>query len=183
MQNIKSNVKTLFTDCVFLFLTGAVIGWIYEVLLYVVTEHSFINRGMLHGPWLPIYGLGCLIVVGLKLLIGNRPVIYFAVSTAACGIIEYTASWAMETFYDMRWWDYSSYPLNLNGRIFVGGLLGFGAAGLLFAYVLLPLLQKQYKKIPDWAKSVISVTLLAVFLADAAISLISPNVGIGISNF
>lgn len=182
MNCVKSSVKRIFVDCMFLFLTGAFIGWLYEVLLHIVTDGTFVNRGMLHGPWLPIYGFGCLIIVGLKKLIGNRPVTYFAVSVAACGVIEYVTSWLMETVYHTRWWDYSNCMFNLNGRIFLGGLLGFGAAGCLFAFGLLPVLEKQYQKVPAWTKDIIAVAFLLIFLADVAISLFCPNMGAGITN-
>ena len=71
---------------------------------------------------------------------------------------------------------------NLNGRIFLGGLLGFGAAGCLFAFGLLPVLEKQYQKVPAWTKDIIAVAFLLIFLADVAISLFCPNMGAGITN-
>lgn len=182
MKIEKISVRKIFTDSAFLFLTGAVIGWLYEVLLHLVTDGAFVNRGMLHGPWLPIYGVGCLLMVGLKIAIGGRPVLYFAASTVACGAVEYAASWLMETFYNMRWWDYSDCPLNLNGRIFAGGLLGFGIAGCLFVYGLLPILAKKYNSISVRTKEVIAFVFVLTFLADAVISAAAPNMGLGITN-
>lgn len=182
MNNRRKTIEKIVTDCIFLFLMGAVIGWLYEVLLHVVTDGTFVNRGMLHGPWLPIYGIGCLMIVGLKKLVGNRPVSFFAVSVAACGVVEYVTSWLMEVIWHMRWWDYSNFMLNLNGRIFVGGLLGFGAAGCLFVYGLLPILTKRYRKIPDKAQRWIAILFLVIFLIDMVLSLLCPNMGAGITN-
>ena len=34
------------------------IGWFWEVSSHLMLYHSFANRGVLHGPWLPIYGVG-----------------------------------------------------------------------------------------------------------------------------
>lgn len=56
----KQSFKSM-EDSFPLFLAGAVIGWIYEVLLNLFATGTFVNRGMLHGPWLPIYGTGCVI--------------------------------------------------------------------------------------------------------------------------
>jgi len=183
MDSAKMRMSKFFTDCTFLFITGAGIGWLYEVIIHIFKDGAFVNRGMLHGPWLPIYGVGCLIMVGLKLWIGEHPISYFAASVAACGVIEYAASWMMETFYGMRWWDYSSCPLNLNGRIFAGGLIGFGAAGCLFVFVLLPILQKIYGKIPERLKKLIALVFIIIFIIDAVSSVISPNIGLGITNY
>ena len=182
MDDVKLRIKKLLVDGTFLFMTGAYVGWLYEVLLHLVKDGTFVNRGMLHGPWLPIYGIGCLIVVGLKQLIGNRPGTYFVVSVAACGVIEYVTSWLMETVYHMRWWDYSGCWMNLNGRIFLGGLLGFGAAGCLFAFGVLPVLEKHYQKIPFSRKEVIAFLMLLAFFVDMVISLLCPNAGTGITN-
>lgn len=182
MNRKKKHLEQILIDCIFIFLTGAVIGWLYEVFLHVVTDGAFVNRGILHGPWLPIYGTGCLVLVGLKQLIGNRPGSFFAVSVAACGVIEYVTSWLMEVIYHTRWWDYSDCMFNLNGRIFLGGLLGFGVAGCLFVYGLFPLLTKQYRKMPAKIQNWIALLFLLVFLADMALSLLFPNMGIGITN-
>lgn len=177
----KKRLEQIFVDCIFIFLTGAAIGWVYEVLLHVVTDGTFVNRGILHGPWLPIYGMGCLILVGLRWLIGKRSVLFFAVSVVACGVIEYVTSWIMEVIYHTRWWDYSDCMFNLNGRIFLGGLLGFGVAGYLFAYGVFPILTKQYRKIPGKVQRWIAFLFLAVFLADMVLSLLFPNMGAGIT--
>lgn len=38
-------------------------GWCWEVLLYLVRQKKFVNRGFLTGPILPIYGFGALCVL------------------------------------------------------------------------------------------------------------------------
>lgn len=163
-MNNRRNIEKTMTDIILLFLTGALIGWCYEVMLHVLTAGTFANRGMLHGPGLPIYGVGCLMIVGLKKLAGKKVSVYFVISTVACGVIEYITSWGMEMIYHTRWWDYSNFPLNLNGRIFAGGLFGFGLAGCLFVYGLLPVLTKQYRKIPTKTKRVIALGFMLIFL-------------------
>jgi uncharacterized membrane protein len=59
-----------FSDYYIIFCVYALIGWLYEVLWmwFVVPPHHFINRGVLFGPFLPIYGFGLLI---LLLLLGR----------------------------------------------------------------------------------------------------------------
>ena len=54
-----------FSNIYITFCVYALIGWIYEVLWmrYVVEPHQFINRGVLFGPFLPIYGFGMLILL------------------------------------------------------------------------------------------------------------------------
>lgn len=53
-----------FSNYYIIFCIYALIGWIYEVLWmrFVVEPHEFINRGVLFGPFLPIYGFGMLLL-------------------------------------------------------------------------------------------------------------------------
>lgn len=54
-----------FSDYYIIFCVYALIGWLYEVLWmrFVVEPHEWINRGVLFGPFLPIYGFGLLILL------------------------------------------------------------------------------------------------------------------------
>ena len=182
MKQTKNRAAENLTDAIGLFLTGAFLGWLYEMVLYLFRDGTFVNRGMLHGPWLPIYGFGCLVMIWLKEQIGKHPLAFFGISVLACGVIEYFASWLLETMYHMRWWDYSGCWLNLNGRIFLGGLLTFGGAGMLFAYWLYPLLKKQMRKLSRRNRELVSTALLCIFLLDTCMSVLVPNVGVGITN-
>ena len=49
-----------------IFLIGCLTGWIYEEIFYWYTEGMLRNRGILYGPWLPIYGVGALGIYAMK---------------------------------------------------------------------------------------------------------------------
>ena len=40
---------------ILIFFSLCFVGWIWEVTLHLISSHTFVNRGVLHGPWLPIY--------------------------------------------------------------------------------------------------------------------------------
>ena len=63
-----------FSDYYIIFCVYALIGWIYEVLWmwFVVPPFKFTNRGVLFGPFLPIYGFGMLILIILLKKIMSR---------------------------------------------------------------------------------------------------------------
>ena len=43
------------------FILYSVIGWVYEVFLEVVVyQWGYSDRGVLHGPYCPVYGVGAL---------------------------------------------------------------------------------------------------------------------------
>ena len=54
---------TAFSNDYITFGVYALIGWIYEVSWYLIVENRFVNRGVLFGPFLPIYGFGMLILL------------------------------------------------------------------------------------------------------------------------
>ena len=61
----------------------------------------------------------------------KRPVLEFVGIVVLCGCVEYTTSVVLEILHNgERWWDYSGYFLNLNGRICAEGLLVFGIGGI-----------------------------------------------------
>ena len=61
---MKKLLKKL-PDYYLTFCVYALIGWLYEViwLWFVVPPYKFVNRGVLLGPFLPIYGFGILILL------------------------------------------------------------------------------------------------------------------------
>ena len=52
-------------DLLLFFIFYSIIGWIYEELLFLIEDNVLCNRGVLFGPWLPIYGFGGLVIVGI----------------------------------------------------------------------------------------------------------------------
>lgn len=71
-----------------IFLTGCLVGWVYEEIFYWITEGLLRNRGILYGPWLPIYGIGALGIYAMK-PVKKHPVLLFvlcAVATRNCRV-------------------------------------------------------------------------------------------------
>ena len=56
-------ILNVFSNNYIIFCVYAFIGWIYEVSWYLLEDHIFVNRGVLWGPFLPIYGFGILILL------------------------------------------------------------------------------------------------------------------------
>lgn len=52
-----------FCENYIIFCVYALIGWIYEVSWFLIVRNKFVNRGVLFGPFLPIYGFGVLILL------------------------------------------------------------------------------------------------------------------------
>lgn len=166
---------------IIIFFICALIGWLWEVLLFFIKTGTFVNRGVLHGPWLPIYGCGGLGIVILLRRFRKHPSAVFFAAMIGCGLLEYFTGWYLETFKHLKWWDYSDQLLNLDGRICLVSVVTFGLCGLAMAYLVYPLLEKLLNHLSLRPKKVLCFALVLFFLADFVYSSDVPNTGEGIT--
>ena len=170
------------TTLVLLFFLFSIIGWCWEVVLHLLSEGTFVNRGVLHGPWLPIYGTGGVLALLTLYKLRDKPWLEFWATVAVCGVVEYFTAYYLETVYDRRWWDYAGYFLNLHGRICAEGLLVFGLGGMAVVYGVAPLFDNLLHKVRRSVLIGLCAALIALFCADQAYSHFHPNEGEGITD-
>ncbi|MCQ2385530.1 MAG: putative ABC transporter permease, partial [Clostridia bacterium] len=160
---------------VFLFLQGAVFGWIWETVYCTVKNKKWANRGFLYGPIVPIYGFGLLLAFSVYTLEERGAIPFLPVWTVFAAaffismVLEYFTSLLLEKLFHARWWDYSNMPLNIGGRTGVLTSLGFGAAGVPALRLAVPFLLRVYGEISFPLLEVFS--FLAVMLLSADITL------------
>lgn len=171
---------TIWSLILFFFLFSF-IGWCWEVLLMLVTIGKFVNRGLLLGPWLPIYGTGGLVALLLLARLRKRPPVCFFASIVLSGILEYTTSWYLEMQYHQKWWDYTGYFLNLDGRICAEGLLIFGIGCSLVIFIVGPLFDSFISRRNPKVIIPLSIILLVLFGCDTVYSHFHPNEGEGVT--
>lgn len=161
--------------CSILFLSFVVysfLGWLYESLVWAPCEKKrFINRGYLIGPWCPIYGFVSLLDWYLLSEI-ESPLKIFIVAMLVCCAFEYAVSFLLEKVFHERWWDYSNYPLNLNGRISLFSALLFGFAGLALVQWVHPFVYGHLSLIPPPWIGYCAELFLFLFAADTAVTTI-----------
>lgn len=180
-MKIDYNRNYTFSTIVLLFFTYAFVGYVWEVFYTLVNEGLLVNRGTMTGPWLPIYGVGGMVIIVLLKPLRRNPFLMFFGTFVACGVLEYFASWLLEVLFNSKWWDYQGYFLNINGRVCLEGLLVFGLAGVAFTYIFSPLLDNLYSKIKMPAKKIICIVLISLFAVDLVYSFFNPNKGDGVT--
>ena len=169
---------------ILIFFVFCVTGWVWEASLHLVADGTFVNRGMLHGPWIPIYGAGSLLILTLLYRLRKKPILEFTAIVILAGIIEYmTSYYTEELFSGKKWWDYQGYFLNLDGRICAEGLLTFGIGGMILVYLIAPMLDNYLRKMKTQIAVPICVILLSLFMIDQVYSFINPNTGHGITDY
>ena len=165
------------------FFTFNLVGWLWEVSMAYVTEGMFVNRGMLHGPWLPIYGSGVAMIAVLLYRFRSKPALEAVAIVVLCGFIEYMTSWLTELRTGMRWWDYTGYFLNLNGRICGEGLAVFALGGMAAVYLLVPLIDAAVTRVKPKLLIAVCVVLMVCFGGDFVYSQFHPNAGAGVTDY
>ena len=165
-----------------LFFLLSIAGWLWEVAIYLIEDGEFVNRGVLFGPWLPVYGCGGLFLAFLLKRWEYKPVRTFFASMIICSMLEYASGCFLERVWGVRWWDYSGQFLNLKGRICLWGSLLFGVGGWLLVCYVIPYVKMIYRKLWKTDKGrkslqLICLVLILIFAADAAWAADFPNRG------
>ena len=155
-----------------LFIIYSFIGWLYESIICSLSKyHKLINRGCLTGPYCPIYGTGAIVNIILLQNVNNIFGI-FIVAALTSVVIEYGTSYTMEKLFEARWWDYSEYPLNINGRVCFHVMLIFGAGNVLLLKVVHPEILKLVNHLSSSILYSISLILMVLFLIDLVLTVI-----------
>ncbi len=148
-----------------IFYISSIIGYFYELILNFIYQGKFFSHGFLKGPWLPIYGLGALLVL-LLYKFHHKPLVIFFLSFFITGALEGLSGYFLLKFLKMRLWDYTGYFLNINGYVCFLSAFCFGIGGLLVTYVLYPLVLKMIEKFnKNYLKTVLAIITL-IFSGD-----------------
>jgi uncharacterized membrane protein len=168
---------------ILLFFSFSIGGWIWEVGIHIIEDGVFINRGTMHGPWLPIYGFGGTAALLVFRKHVDNQVGVFVGSVLMCATAEYITSVIIEKVQHLKYWDYNGYFLNINGRICFEGIVVFGFACIFVIYILSPFLDNIYCKVSKKLQAAAAIVLCVAFVFDFVYSLNVPNQGKGITDY
>lgn len=155
-----------------LFITYSMIGWVLELIVMSIQEKKIVKeRGFLIGPYCPIYGFASVLMIFFLKTYENDPWVLFIMAALICTTVEYITSLVMEKIFKVRWWDYSNFSFNLNGRVCLTNSVLFGALGLFLMYVLNPFMVSRFSVIPNNIFIMVSVFILIIFVSDVIVSL------------
>ena len=153
-----------------LFIIYSFIGWVLEIIYCFYRERKIINRGFLIGPYCPIYGLGCVLIITLLHKYENDILILFVMSMIICSILEYLISFTLEKLFNARWWNYTDRKYNINGRICLEMLIPFGLLGVFMIKVMNKPIESFLRSLSNNIIIIIFIITFTVFLTDTIIS-------------
>lgn len=180
-QPKQKSVRECISLFIFYFFVASIAGFLWEVLIFLVKEGQFRNRGFLYGPWLPVYGTGAVLMYVLLFKFKKNPLWAFLLSLLIGTALELTIGWLLDHLWELRYWDYTGSLLNFHGYVCLASALGFGVAGVLWICLLSGFLEKLWFKIPLKVRRAINTLIVLLFILDCAAALFFPNTGRGIT--
>lgn len=156
----------------FNFVLYSFLGWIWESCFVSFQNKRWINRGFLNGPFIPLYGFGATLIYMVIFPIQERPTYVFVIGMLFATVLEYVTSYVMEKLFHAKWWDYSNYRYNFQGRVCMVASLFWGFLSLLMADVLQPLVNSIIELIPRKIGEIAGVAIGAAIITDLVITVI-----------
>ncbi len=151
---------------VLLFFFYCFCGWVWESCYVSLRQRRWVNRGFLHGPLLPIYGSGAIIILFVTLPVENDLRLVWLLGMLAATVLEYVTGAVMERLFQVRYWDYSKQKFNLNGHICLSSSIAWGFFSILLVRFLHPPVGRLLADVPAWLVDPAAIVLTAVFSAD-----------------
>ena len=151
------------------FVIGCLIGTYYEEILWYFRFGEVVNRqGMIYGPFSPIYGFGVAIFVALLGKHNEERSLWKTLLYAALigGGTEFLTSWIADVVFGVKFWDYSSYFLNIAGRTTIPFMIGWGLGGTFLMKVVYPFVSRLVEKIPYRFARPLYIALVAFITVD-----------------
>ncbi len=165
---MKFNISYIFM----VFFIYSVLGFISETIFTSIKNKKFVNRGFLFGPYCPVYGFGSLFIIYCLSRYENDPIVVFILGSVITSCLEYFTSFILEKIFHNKWWDYSDYKYNVNGRICLQNTILFGLGSLVIIYLGDPLIFKFLNRLSNFSLNLNALIYGFIFIVDTIYSFI-----------
>lgn len=160
-----------------LFILGSIIGYVVETVVALVQTGGFESRkGLVYGPFTPVYGIGIVIYyIFLNNMNTKNKVKVFALTMIVGGTLEYLCSYIQEKVFGTISWNYSNLWFNINGRTSLLHCTYWGIAGVLYAMYIKPMVERLRLIINKRNMQIVTVAVLVFMSFDIGISFAAAN--------
>lgn len=180
---IPQKQKPSISEMIVVFTIASIIGFLIETGYVFLSVGKIVKRGMLLGPYCPIYGFGALILYlcfyNVKAKRSNIPLIFVSASLIL-GTFELICGLIFKHIFNIEMWNYSDKPLNILNYTTLPILIGWGILGTIYVFFLHPIILKLVRHITPVLLKKVAITICAIFILDFIISTrriwINPNV-------
>ena len=170
MEDKKEKIK--FSELVWLFVIGCLIGFVLETIFHFIKNGEWINKqGLLYGPFKPIYGFGLILIVLVMNQYREKKFWQkFVIGVILGSAFEYFGSLFQEYVFGTSTWNYSSFNWNIGGRIYLPYCLAWGVIAVFCMNVLYPLFKKGMNKVNKNLYKVTTVIVAIFMLINASLT-------------
>lgn len=164
-------VKITFKRELAYFVVYSFLGFIVETIFGMLTKGVVESRqSCLFGPFCCIYGLGAAIMIpGLQKFKKSNLGIFIAGAVEG-SIVEYFISWIGEKIFQIKWWDYSNLPFNINGRITLIFSIFWGLLALVLMRFINPYIEKGINRLSKKWFDILTIGLTIFLVLDLLIT-------------
>ena len=140
----------------------SILGLLIETIYCFATTGILESRkGLILGPFCPIYGIGAALFIIILSEYKESKVKLFIMGAISGTIFEYICSYVLQVVYGSMFWDYSYTTYQINGRVSLTYSVFWGILAVLLIQFIKPYFDKIIDKIPTkpWDK-VITIFLI-----------------------
>lgn len=161
-----------FYKIVLLFIIGAFLGDVAETIFCRVSAGVWMSRSSLvWGPFSIVWGFAIAAVTVLLYRYRNRSDRFlFLMGTVLGGAYEYLCSVFTELVFGTVFWDYSSMPFNLGGRINLLYCFFWGLAAVVWFKLLYPWISDKIERVPKKGGIIVTWCLIIFMCINMAVS-------------
>ena len=149
------------------FIIFSVIGLFIETIYcYITTGVLESRKGLIWGPFCPVYGVGASLLILLLNRFKDSKIKLLIYGGIMGDVIEYLMSYGLEAIYSTRFWDYSYTSFHLNGRICLIYTLFWAVLSVLLISFVKPLIDKCMSNINIKFINAIEVSITIFLIID-----------------
>lgn len=152
-----------------IFVVGGIFGFVYEELFYRVDLGYWVKRGSTFGPWIPIYGVGAVLIKLTTSCLRDRPFLLFMAAVVISGMLEYVTGWILLHVFHIRLWDYNVEIWNwgnVSGLICLRSVLFFGVSAMILQYIAVPILDMLAEQCDNGVRCLLALAPCILFVLD-----------------
>jgi uncharacterized membrane protein len=158
---------------IFYFFIYSFLGWGLETVTFLAERGHYVSRGFIYGPFCIVYGFVMVLLIITLHPIEKNLFKYFILSCIFITIIEYSAGYYLELFFNNRWWDYSHITFNVNGYICLRNSIIWGVLSIVIIKYVHPLINKITENLIKRISSKSAIIITAFFIVNIIASIIS----------
>lgn len=164
--------KITFHQLLWYFIIFSIIGLLIETIFCYITSGIIESRkGLLWGPFCPVYGVGAaMLIILLNKVDTNNNFKLFIYGFLIGSILEYIMSYVLEAIYSIRFWDYTYTGNSVNGRICILYSLFWGILSIFLLKVAKPSIDKLINKIPKTIEKKLDIFVTIFFILNVMVT-------------